>query len=107
MGEGANGRNGETAKRLKTGAKWGLGHQRRHRRAEFFALPACSSDQHIRCYSPFRPFAASPIRRFPVSLLYSVPPCCCFCFWRSTKVFSASGAASVTAHMIRPLASQP
>ena len=64
MGEGANGRNGETAKRLKTGAKWGLGQQRRHRRAEFFALPACSSDQHIRCYSPFRPFAASPFRRF-------------------------------------------
>ena len=31
----------------------------------------------------------------------------CFCLCRSTKVLRVSGAASVTAQMVKPLASQP
>jgi hypothetical protein len=75
--ETATGRKGDWA---KADARWERSRRlvgRKTRRAEFFSLPVYGS--------------------VPV----------CFCFWRSTKVFRVSGAASVTAHMVKPLASQP
>jgi hypothetical protein len=63
--------------------------------------PSFSPYRRAASISTYATLAHSPFH------LSSVPPCFCLCFWRSTKVFSASGAASVTAHMVRPLASQP